>query len=50
LTSFNPVLEAYDLRLVKGGSGADINPLKSQGGLLIGFRPDSQRLRQQYLR
>ncbi len=43
LTSFNPVLEAYDLRLVKGGSGADINPLKSQGGLLIGFRPDSQR-------
>jgi len=43
LTSFNPILEAYDLRLVKGGSGADINPLKSQGGLLIGFRPDSQR-------
>jgi len=43
LTEFEPVLEAYDLRLVKGGSGADINPLKSQGGLLIGFRPDSQR-------
>lgn len=43
LTKFNPILEAYDLRFVKGGSGADINPLKSQGGLLIGFRPDSQR-------
>ncbi len=43
LTEFNPILEAYDLRLVKGGSGADINPLKPQGGLLIGFRPDSQR-------
>ncbi|NND34796.1 MAG: peptidase M28 family protein, partial [Saprospiraceae bacterium] len=28
---------------VKGGSGADINPLKSQNGLLMGFRPDSQR-------
>ena len=26
-----------------GGSGADISPLKSQKGLLIGFRPDSQR-------
>ena len=26
-----------------GGSGADINPLKSQGGLLMGLRPDSHR-------
>jgi len=26
-----------------GGSGADISPLKSQKGLLIGLRPDSQR-------
>ncbi|MEL6986349.1 MAG: M28 family peptidase [Bacteroidota bacterium] len=37
------LLEAYDLYLKPGGGGADINPLKSQGGLLIGFRPDSQR-------
>lgn len=36
-------LEPYDLTLKPGGSGADISPLKSQGGLLIGFRPDSQR-------
>ena len=28
---------------MKGGSGADISPLKDQKGFLIGFRPDSQR-------
>ncbi len=38
-----PLLEAYNLTLSKGGSGADISPLKSQNGLLFGFRPDSQR-------
>ncbi len=38
-----PLLEAYGLSFNKGGSGADIGPLKSQGGLLFGFRPDSQR-------
>lgn len=38
-----PLLEAYNLSLSKGGSGADISPLKSQSGLLFGFRPDSQR-------
>ena len=38
-----PLLEPYGLYLSKGGSGADISPLKSQKGLLIGFRPDSQR-------
>lgn len=37
------LLEAYDLTFEKGGSGADINPLKSQKGILIGFKPDSQR-------
>jgi len=36
-------LESYDLYLKPGGAGADINPLRSQGGLLVGFRPDSQR-------
>jgi len=40
---FSPLLEPYGLALSKGGSGADINPLKSQKGLLIGLRPDSQR-------
>jgi hypothetical protein len=38
-----PLLESYGLIFEKGGSGADINPLKSQKGLLIGLRPDSQR-------
>lgn len=38
-----PLLEPYGLYLAKGGSGADINPLKSQMGLLAGLRPDSQR-------
>ena len=43
INQFLPVLETYDLYLKKGGSGADIGPLKSQNGLLIGLRPDSQR-------
>lgn len=38
-----PVLESYGLQFEMGGSGADISPLKSQKGLLIGLRPDSQR-------
>lgn len=36
-------LEPYGLGIEKGGSGADISPLKSQNGLLVGLRPDSQR-------
>jgi len=43
MTAWLPLLEPYGLSLAKGGSGADINPLKSQRGMLIGFRPDSQR-------
>ena len=38
-----PLLESYGLHFEMGGSGADIGPLKSQKGLLIGLRPDSQR-------
>jgi len=37
------LLEPYGVTLTKGGSGADINPLKDQGPLLFGLRPDSQR-------
>lgn len=40
---FIPLMEPYGLYLQKGGSGADISRLKSQNGLLFGFRPDSQR-------
>ena len=43
LNTWLPLLEPYGLSLSSGGSGADISPLKSQQGLLIGFRPDSQR-------
>ena len=28
---------------IKGGSGADISPLKDEGIVLAGLRPDSQR-------
>ena len=41
--SFEKFLDPYDLHLKSGGGGADISPLKSQGGLLIGLRPDPQR-------
>lgn len=38
-----PLLEPYGLNFTTGGSGADISGLISQGGLLLGFLPDSQR-------
>ena len=43
VTKWLPLLEPYGLAFTTAGSGADIGPLKSQKGLLIGFRPDSQR-------
>ncbi|WP_233752820.1 M28 family peptidase [Flavilitoribacter nigricans] len=42
-TRWLPLLEPYGLTLSPGGSGADISGLKSQGGLLFGLYPDSQR-------
>jgi carboxypeptidase Q len=38
-----PLFEPYGLTLSKGGSGADIGPLKEMKGLLSGYGPDSQR-------
>jgi hypothetical protein len=43
VSTWLPLLEAYDLAFKIGGSGADIGPLKPQNGLLIGLRVDSQR-------
>lgn len=43
LQGFDVFLDPYDLYLKPGGGGADINPLKSQKGLLLGFKPDGQR-------
>jgi hypothetical protein len=45
IKSWSNLLAPYDLNQInKGGSGADIGPLKKLGGVtLIGYRPDSQR-------
>lgn len=43
VSAFEPLLEPYGLKLTKGGSGADIGPLKGMKGLLSGYSPDSQR-------
>jgi len=43
IKNYDDLLRPYGLSIDVGGSGADISPLKSQKGLLIGFRPDSQR-------
>jgi hypothetical protein len=40
---YDSLLSFYDLKITKGGSGADIGPLKGMNGLLCGFTPDSQR-------
>jgi carboxypeptidase Q len=42
--SYRALLEPYGIHdFKKGGGGADINPLKKQGTICIGFVPDSQR-------
>ncbi|WP_457617201.1 M20/M25/M40 family metallo-hydrolase [Lutibacter sp.] len=42
--SWKPLLAPYGLyQIEKGGSGADIGPLKSETISLFGYRPDSQR-------
>ncbi len=43
IASWWDVMAGNDLYLQPGGSGADINALKSQGGILFGLRPDTQR-------
>ncbi|MCB0529436.1 MAG: M28 family peptidase [Saprospiraceae bacterium] len=40
---YEALLEPYGLQFARGGSGADISPLKGQKGLLTGYLPDSQR-------
>lgn len=44
IREFKSLLAPYGLHdYAKGGSGADINQLKSEGTILIGYRPDNQR-------
>lgn len=41
--SWEPLFKPYGLTVGKGGSGADIGPLKNEVISLFGYRPDSQR-------
>lgn len=44
LQSWKKLLSPYGLHdIEKGGSGADISPLKGESVTLVGYRPDSQR-------
>ncbi len=43
IATFESHFEAYGLKFTKGGSGADIGPLRGLKGLLSGYSPDSQR-------
>mgnify|MGYP000138535128 CR=1 FL=1 len=44
MASWSSLFEPYFIpALTKGGSGADIGPLKEEGMVLAGLRPDSQR-------
>ncbi|WP_299184556.1 M20/M25/M40 family metallo-hydrolase [uncultured Aquimarina sp.] len=44
IKSWKPLFEPYLIHyFAKGGSGADIGPLKKDGIVLAGLRPDSQR-------
>lgn len=44
LERYKKLLEPYGIHIMqKGGSGADIGPMKKDGVMLIGFVPDSQR-------
>jgi carboxypeptidase Q len=44
IMAWRELLEPYDLhKIIQGGGGADINPLKDQGSVLLRFIPDSQR-------
>jgi len=43
VTQWADLLAPYGLDLSKGGSGSDVEKLKAQSTLLIGFKPDSQR-------
>jgi carboxypeptidase Q len=44
MKAFEPVFRTYGIEQFKrGGGGVDISPLKTQGTVLIGYMPDSQR-------
>ncbi len=43
IAAYESLFKPYGMEFTKGGSGADISPLKGMKGLLTGYSPDSQR-------
>ena len=43
MTGWQGLLQPFGLEFTKGGSGADIGPMKGQKFLMAGLKPDSQR-------
>lgn len=44
IQQWKPLFSPYNIHIfARGGGGADINPLKKDGNVLMGLRPDSQR-------
>lgn len=44
IVAWKSIFEDYNMgKIAKGWGGADIGPLKDQGTVLMGFRPDTQR-------
>lgn len=43
VSGYESLLEPYGLKFTRGGSGADIGPLRGMKGLLSGYLPDPQR-------
>ena len=43
VTGWQGLLQPFGLEFTKGGSGADIGPMKGQKFLMAGLKPDSQR-------
>jgi len=44
IQQWKPLFEPFNIHIfARGGGGADIGPLKKEGNVLLGLRPDSQR-------
>ena len=43
MIAYQDLLEPYGIHFARGGSGADIAPLRNQKGLLVGLKVDPQR-------
>jgi hypothetical protein len=43
VSAYEALFEPYGMKFTRGGSGADIGPLRGMKSLLSGYSPDSQR-------